>query len=210
MPRTARVDSPGTVTRIAEILRLTPIRPPKISSVKDKLGPLELLRVLLTGSLVMATAMLCFGCKSENRVVSNNINGVTARFEIETPTVHFGEALRVTAFYRNTSSHSVTFRFLPATYAAKVYYESVEELPCIYPDVGFSEVVLNPGQEIVVKDEMTFSKYCYQAGPHEIRFYYHASLLGDSKLEEMYLRKYSLADRAIAWEDRGHKFTIKK
>ena len=168
------------------------------------------LGVGLVAWIVIATAILSFGCKSENRTVSHDINGVTARFEIPTATVHFGEALRVTAFYRNTNPRLVTFRFLPPTYAAKVYYKGVEELPCIYPDVGFSEVVLNPGQEIVVKDEMTFSKYCYQAGPHEIRFYYHASLLGDPKLEEMYLRKYPLAARAIAWEDRGHKFTIKK
>ena len=179
-------------------------------NLTDKVLPRNILRIAAAGYFALIAAALCCGCKSEDRTVSHNITGVTARFQIDTPIVHFGQALRVTAFYRNETSHSVVFRFLPAIFAAKVWFNGAEELPCSYPDMGFTEVTLDAGQEIAVKDEMPFTAECHQTGPHEIRFYYHGSLLEDPKLEEMYLRKYPLGDRAIAWEDRGYEFTLKK
>jgi hypothetical protein len=75
----------------------------------------------------------------------------------------------------------------------------------------YTQVALQPGQEIEVKDEMPFSAECHQPGPYEIRFSYRAALLTDPSLVSEYMRKYPVAGGgAIAWEDAGHKFIVAK
>src|ERR1700750_546798 len=130
MPRKARVDSPGIVTRVAEIHRLTPF------------GPLKIFPPCAKPLLAIVVAAFCFGCRSDSRSLGHNINGVTARFEIMTPTIRFGEVLKVTALYRNESSQTLVFRFLPPIYDAKVFRNGVEELPCTNPEVPYTEVEL--------------------------------------------------------------------
>jgi hypothetical protein len=154
--------------------------------------------------------VLCCGCNSRERVTSNNISGITARFEIMTPRIHLDGTMKVKAAYHNETTSIVKIWLAPATWDAQVTRDGVREFPCLNPEVPATEVVLNPGQEILIEDEMPINSPCYKPGPHEIRFFYRAGHLADQKLAQEYLQKYPLGDGLIAWEDRGHKFTVYK
>ena len=155
----------------------------------------------LTGHLVAGAAMLCFSCKSEAPVKSRNIDGITARFKITTPNVPLGGWLKVRVVFRNETDHAVKIWLLPAAYDSKVWREGVEEFPCLTPEVPATEVVFGPRQEISVEDKIPIDS-CYKPGPHEIRFYNSTKLLD--------VPKQRFADKAIPWEDGGHKFTVEK
>lgn len=163
----------------------------------------------LTGYFATAAAMLCFSCKSEAPVISRNINGITARFEITAPNVRLGGRLKIRAVFRNETDHTVKMWLLPAAYDSKIWREGVEESPCLTPEVPATEVVFRPRQEISVEDEIPIDS-CYKAGPHEIRFYNSTTLLREQKPSEHDVPKQRFAGKAIPWEDRGHKFTVER
>jgi len=160
--------------------------------------------------LVAVVAFFSFTCAANDPLVSRNIAGVTARFTVLTPKIHLGQRLRVKAVYRNESNQAVVFRFLPPIYDAKILHGGVEKLPCLSPEVPYTEIELKPGQAQELEDEMPFSAECNEAGEYEIRFYYNLNLLADKELAAEYARKFPTVDGAIAWQDRGHRFTLLK
>jgi hypothetical protein len=171
---------------------------------------IERFAIVLIRYFMIATVALCFGCNSRNRAVSHNINGITARFEIQSSTIRLDGTMRVKATYHNDTRHTVKIWLAPPTWDAQVTRDGVLEFPCLTPEVPATEVTLSPGQEVSTEDEMPINSPCYNPGPHEIRFYYHADRLADKKLAQEYLQKYPLGEGLIAWEDRGHKFTVSK
>jgi hypothetical protein len=158
--------------------------------------------------LVFAVLLAHFGCRDAPRGPSRTINGISARFEIKTPRLHIGESLKATAIYKNETDAPVAFRYLPPLFDAQIWRGPVEELPCTTPEMPYMEVVLKPGQEHIVDDELQLDRMCNKPGQHEVRFSYKLSLLADQKLAQEYKRKYTTANEAIAWEDRGHPFTV--
>jgi hypothetical protein len=158
--------------------------------------------------LVLAAFQAHFACRDVARPPSRKINGVSARFDIKTPRIHIGESLKVTAIYTNETEAAVKFRYLPPLFDAQIWRGAVEELPCTTPEMPYMEVVLKPGEEHIVEDELQLDRVCNKPGRHEVRFSYKLSLLSDEKLAQEYKRKYATANEAIAWEDGGHPFTV--
>lgn len=166
------------------------------------------MHIALVRHLVIVVTALCSACTSGDNAPSRTINGVTARFRIHTPSVHFGNTFKVTAVYRNESGHSVVFRYLPPLFDAQIWRGDVEELPCSSPEVPYTEVLLKPGEELRVADELALTRECHKSGKHEVRFYYSLGLLPDKKVAEEFKRTYPVIRGAVAWEERGHAFTI--
>ena len=160
--------------------------------------------------LALATILLHFGCRDSEHYTSREIDGVTARFEIETPRVFIGQRLKVKAFYKNQSQAPILFRYLPPLFDAQIWRGTVEEPVCVTQQMEHSEVTLNPGQEYVVEDELSLGQYCHEPGQHEVRFYYNLNLLVDKQRADEYRKRYPVVRETISWEDRGHPFTISK
>ena len=158
--------------------------------------------------LVCAAVLAHFACRHATPVPSRRINGISAQFEIKTPRIRIWETLKVTAIFKNETEAPVTFRYLPPLFDAQILRGAVEELPCTTPEMPYMEVVLKPGQQHIVEDELRLDRVCNKPGPHEVRFFYKLSLLRDKKLVQEYKRKYPVVHQAIAWEDRGHPFTV--
>ncbi|HSV62532.1 MAG TPA: hypothetical protein VLH83_04240, partial [Chthoniobacterales bacterium] len=121
---------------------------------------------------------------------------------------HIGQRLKVTAVYKNETGTPVVFRYLPPLFDAQIWRGDVEELPCTTPEMPYTEIVLKPGQEHFVEDELQLDRVCNKPGVHEVRFYYSLALLEDQKLLQEYRRNFPIVNEAVAWEEHGHPFTI--
>lgn len=168
---------------------------------------------LLKTLVVLLLFLIAGPSVASPRAQSRLFNGVSATFEIKNPIITSGQDLKIVVVYRNTSSHTISFRFGHLEEDAEVY-EKGKSKPIVGGYVGefpFLEVTLKPGESHRFEDQFSLKGWPNLApGNYEVRFYYHLSLLGDDASIKEYQAKYPHDGYVVPWSDRRYAFILKK